>query len=641
MGAARAGAVALACALTGVAAAAKPPVEAFAALPAMRSAGLSPDGKHFAAIQETGGRPVVAIYTVGSSSAPISLPSDDWVIRGVRWASNDYLVIIGGKGDRLPGGRDLWTVNRSIAVRTDGSNPVRLLDNIDELEYNSSAAAIVNLGIDDPAHIYMPLFNESARGSFTLDVFKVDLATGRGDRFARGSEDTSDWVMDGHGNVVARVEDVRKPKSQRVELPDGRSWRALFSAPVTVDSGLGLIGLTQDGEGLVRQTQAGGREVLTRIDLATGKETLLYSNPTYDVAGAITDAWTGRVIGAGYDAEGSVGTYFDPVKQKFQSALEQSFAGLAVSQVSYDLNYARLIVAVSGPRHPPTYHFVDRSAKTMGLIMASYPGLSEADLGEMKPYDYAARDGLRIPAFITLPPGKTPRNLPAIVMPHGGPDARDSLGFDWWAQFLANRGYVVLQPNYRGSAGYGRAFTEAGFQQWGLKMQDDITDGVMKMIADGIADPKRICIVGASYGGYATLAGATLTPDLYACAASVAGVSDLPEIIKWSRKLNGEAARDFWVSRIGSPSDDSERLRATSPARQARNAKCPILLMHGALDTTVPIRQSRLMEDALKDAGKPVSFVELKGDDHYLQLGSTRLQMLTELETFLEAHIGH
>jgi dipeptidyl aminopeptidase/acylaminoacyl peptidase len=274
--------------------------------------------------------------------------------------------------------------------------------------------------------------------------------------------------------------------------------------------------------------------------------------------------------------------------------------------------------------------------------MPTYPGLTEADLGEMKPYDYAARDGLRIPAYITLPPGRAPKNLPAVVMPHGGPDARDTLRFDWWAQFLANRGYVVLQPNFRGSAGYGRAFTEAGLQQWGLKMQDDITDGVKKMIADGIVDPKRVCIVGASYGGYAALAGATLTPEMYACSVSVAGVSDLPEMLSYERRTSGKnsGAVRFWASRIGSADEDSERLRATSPARQAARARAPIMLLHGENDTTVPIEQSEMMVEALQDAGKPVTFIKLEGDDHYLHLASTRLQMLRALEGFLAEHIG-
>ena len=621
---------------------AKPPVEAFASLPAMRDPGLSPDGTKFAAIQDMNGRPVVAIYTVGSSAPPVALPSDDWVIRAIQWVSNDRIVVIAGKGAKVPGGsRHLWTVNRAVAASADGATAVRLLNNIDTLRFNSSAAYVIDIALNDPAHIYMPLYSET-RG-ITLNIFEVDLATGEGRRIAAGGPDTVNYVMDGQGHVVARVDVKPNSDVEHLLVRDGEDWREIAAVTSTVDSGLNVAGLTLDGTGLVRAAPSQGRYMLTRIDIASGKETVLLSDPRYDVDGTIEDPWTGRIVGAYYQAEGGREVYFDPERTAFQATLERSFPGLSAYEVSASVDRTRFIVALEGPRHPTSYLYIDRVAKVMNEVMSSYPGLAEDDLGEMKPYDYTARDGLLIPAFITLPPGKTPKNLPAVVMPHGGPDSSDGLGFDWWAQFMANRGYVVLQPNFRGSSGYGTAFTEAGLQQWGLKMQDDITDGVMKMIADGIADPKRICIVGASYGGYATLAGATLTPDLYACAVSVAGVSDLPEMIKWERTIHGRSSDvvEFWISRIGSPTDDSERLRATSPARQAAHARCPILLMHGELDTTVPIRQSELMADALEDAGKPVSFVKLEGDDHYLQLGSTRLQMLTALESFLDEHIGH
>jgi len=230
-----------------------------------------------------------------------------------------------------------------------------------------------------------------------------------------------------------------------------------------------------------------------------------------------------------------------------------------------------------------------------------------------------------------------------VVLPHGGPDARDEIGFDWWAQFLANRGYVVLQPNYRGSAGYGEKFTAAGLQQWGLKMQDDITDGAKKMIADGIADPKRVCIVGASYGGYVALAGATFTPDLYACAASVAGISDLHQLLQRERKQYGQRSDVvlFWRSRVGDLSDDADQIAATSPALHADRVKCPVLLIHGSDDTTVWIEQSKIENDALLKAGKQVQFVTLQSDDHYFTLSETRIRMLTELETFLKKNIGN
>jgi dipeptidyl aminopeptidase/acylaminoacyl peptidase len=261
----------------------------------------------------------------------------------------------------------------------------------------------------------------------------------------------------------------------------------------------------------------------------------------------------------------------------------------------------------------------------------------------MKPYPYKARDGLEIPAYLTLPPGRAPKNLPAVVYPHGGPDERDAIGFDYWAQFMANRGYAVLQPNFRGSSGYGAKFTEAGLRQWGLKMQDDISDGVKKLIADGIVDPKRVCIVGASYGGYAALAGATFTPDLYACAVSFAGISDLPKMLHSNRaQVNSDAKEiSFWESRIGSTDENWDQLAATSPARHADQVKCPVLLLHGDGDTNVPIEQSEIEEAALKSAGKNVQFVRLEGDDHYSKLGATRVRTLKEIESFLASNIGN
>jgi dipeptidyl aminopeptidase/acylaminoacyl peptidase len=295
---------------------------------------------------------------------------------------------------------------------------------------------------------------------------------------------------------------------------------------------------------------------------------------------------------------------------------------------------------VDGPRAPQTYYYLDRVKHQATEIASAYPKLKSADLSDETPYPYKARDGLDIHAYLTLPSGKPAKNLPTVIMPHGGPDARDEVRFDWWAQFLANRGYAVLQPNFRGSAGYGRQFTEAGLHQWGLKMQDDITDGVRKLVADGIADPKRVCIVGASYGGYATLAGATFT-------VSWAGVSDLPNILSTEIQNSGREGKDsalvsFWASRIGSAAEDNDKLIAASPARHADQVKCPVLLMHGEADTTVRIDQSEMENKALLKAGKTVEFIRFTGgEDHYMNVADTRIRMLKETERFLEKYIGN
>jgi dipeptidyl aminopeptidase/acylaminoacyl peptidase len=233
------------------------------------------------------------------------------------------------------------------------------------------------------------------------------------------------------------------------------------------------------------------------------------------------------------------------------------------------------------------------------------------------------------------------RDLPLVVMPHGGPEDRDETGFDWLAQFLASRGYAVLQPQFRGSTGLGRAHANAGRQQWGLRMQDDVTDGVRALITEGIVDPKRVCIVGWSYGGYSALAGAAFTPDLYACAASIGGVSDLPVMLATISRDSGRESDAFayWREHIGSPFNAD--VIGKSPARAAMAVRAPVLLLHGTDDTVVPIEQSRLMATALRAAKKPVELIELTGEDHWMKTSSeSRIRTLTELERFLWKYIG-
>lgn len=626
-----------------------PPVEAFGSLPEITEPELSPDGNHFAAIQSIDGKPVVVIYRVGAppGTTPAVLMSPDEIVDGIEWVKNDRLAVI-VKTSRKVAGDVLRTWYRALSVNAEAKDAVVLMKGNLYLDNNTAAVSILDRNIADPDYVYMPLYTLSGisgiEHGFHLDLFRVNIRTGDGENVAIGDAETSRWYLDGTGNIVARNDEGTRPLVDHLKIPDNGRWRELGSYDATADSGNGVIGLAEDGKALVRSVRDNASmAVLVRTNLTTGKDTDVYSNPAYDVDHAIVDEWTGRVIGAIFTGDRVEYHYFDAAREAFQKGLEAAFPGLSVYAVSMNLARDRAVVEVDGPKQPTAYYLVDRTTHAAIPIGSAYPNLSANDLGEMKPYPYKARDGLDIPAYITLPPGRVAKNLPAIVMPHGGPDARDEIGFGWWAQFLANRGYAVLQPNYRGSSGYGHKFTEAGLHQWGLKMQDDITDGVKKMIADGIADPKRICIVGASYGGYAALAGATFTPDLYACAASFAGVSDLPAMLHREREENGVDSSDvsFWTSRVGSVYDDSEQLRATSPARHADQVKSPILLMHGEGDTTVSIEQSELMNDALKHAGKKVTFIRFPGEDHYLNLADTRIRMLKALESFLAENIGH
>lgn len=618
----------------------KPPAEAFAVLPAQPPR-ISPDGTRFALIRGMNGRPAVAIYKVDApQDAPQIVSSGDWIIAGLRWAKNDVLIIYDKKNMKL-GVHD----NSDILRPLGDAAAISLKDN--KVVRLSAYMQIVDLDLDDPDTIY---------AGFGNSIFSINVRTGGRPQpyikhhIGTDQEIADKWFFDGHGKVLARVDSVRDQKSPDIPLghntlkvPDNDAWRALGTYDVTVDQGDGVAGVSEDGRAIIRfAPHSEGTVSVDRIDIATATETKLFQDATFDAAAPLRDDWTGRVIGYGLDEDMPTYHYFDPEREAMQKGLEQAFSGLSVHAVSTDLAGDKAIVETVGPRTPPSYYLFDRVTHRATAIAASYPDLNDSELGEVKPYGYTARDGLHIPAYLTLPPGVEPKNLPLVVLPHGGPDSRDDMSFDFLSQFLANRGYAVLRPEYRGSRGYGRPFTNAGLHQWGLKMQDDISDGVKKTIADDIADPKRVCIFGISYGGYAALAGATLTPELYHCVVSMAGPSNLPDMLGYSKRqfrmdiTNGS----FWTTRMGDAFGDSAQLDASSPALHADRVAAPVLLLHSELDITVPIVQSEMMNQALQDARKNVQFVRIDGDDHYLSLEQTRLRVLQELEKFLAANIG-
>lgn len=641
----------------------RPPVSAFAVLP-NNAPSISPDGKYFAYVTDSNGRPAVAITEINSGKPPAVIASSELVISGILWAKPDVLLIysrinkdVGVWDDK---GRTFTLVN-ATAVHMGDYKQVTL----------TGYADVVDIDLDDPDSIFAAWdrdgrtavikMNVRTGASGTVAAMGASPAsTGAGGdswRFGTGAvvkrgpmNGTSSWYMDGHGHVVARLDfQYELPREEphgimQLKLREGGTWRTVSTYPFTVDTGDGLLGLAAGATEMIRFGQdANGISTIRRVSLADGKETEILKDPVYDTGEVYFNAWTGAVEGVSIIRERPEQIFFDPKIDGLRKGLAAALPGLNVSISSADVTWNRVIVKAEGPKSPASFYLLDRSTHQMSAIAASYPALDETMLGTVKSFTYKARDGLEIHGFLTLPPGKEAKNLPMVVLPHGGPAARDYEQFDWWAQFLANRGYAVLQPNFRGSLGYGLKFLQAGRKQWGLKMQDDVTDAVKKMIADGVADPKRICIVGGSYGGYAALAGAAFTPDLYACAASYAGVSDLPNIIGYDKNQNNGhlGDNDFNAAYIGDPFKDIDQLKATSPALHADKIDIPVLLLHSELDNTVPIAQSEEMAQALSQAGKTARFVRIKGDDHHLSVALTREVVLQELENFLKANIGN
>jgi dipeptidyl aminopeptidase/acylaminoacyl peptidase len=325
-----------------------------------------------------------------------------------------------------------------------------------------------------------------------------------------------------------------------------------------------------------------------------------------------------------------------------QASLDETFPNESPRIENWSQDRSRFIVRTERSDRAPAFYFYDAKERTAKQVGATYPALDPTPLAPRLPYHYKARDGVEIPGYLTRPLG-VDGPAPLVLLPHRGPTDRDIEGFDWLAHFLASRGYAVLQPNYRGSAGYGRCWEEAGYGGWGVGvMQHDLSDGVAAVVAAGIADPERVCIVGVSYGGYAALAGAAFTPELYRCAAAINGVSDLRESLTLyrGRRDRRSAAVTYFERSLGVEGGSMKDLDAASPAKHAERVQAAVLLVHGRDDSVVLIGQSKTMERALRGAGKTVQLVELEGEDHWLSEATTRIQTLEALDTFLAQHLG-
>ena len=622
-----------------------PPASAYAALPVAENARLSPDGKSFAYIDGSGENLALVVASV-DSNAVLPIPTDAWTPDWVRWKDNQTLLTslrqttLLDNGVPIPG-------TRLVAIAADGSRAKAVIFDrsfdAEDAVYGDTGNLVPNLQDDlisalpdQPAHILMEVPYQTY---VYPSVFDVDLWNGDKNMRTGQFRNVIHWAADQNGVVRAgRTFNEQGGGAYRSQViaraSAGDGWHTIDVEAASVGfsptdpNTLYLLTSPQNGAASIDQFDIdSGALVSTLCTGAEGTIAMLTSN--------------GLMVGyVAAHAEGGVATYTDPAWAADAATIAGALKLRGVLIVDRSTDGERVTALLSRRGAPPALWLLDRTQNPANLspLISDYPDVPANQIAIGRWSRFSARDGLVIPVLLTLPVNAAPDDvgppIPFVVLPHGGPSARDSGGFDYLVQFLASRGYGVLQPQFRGSTGFGADFQAKGKQQWGLAMQDDVTDATKWLIDQHLADPKEICIVGASYGGYAALEGAEKEPSLYACAAAIAPVTDLPAFIRDRRNF---AFADQNIPQIG---DDSSKLEATSPDLHADQIQIPILLIHGRKDFTVSVQQTEKMEAALIAAGKTEQTIYLADADHYLGRPGDRLAVLNALGGFLARNLG-
>jgi dipeptidyl aminopeptidase/acylaminoacyl peptidase len=621
---------------------AAPPVETYGKLPAVDLMTLSPSGDGLVYVGVNGDTRQLMIATRQGGIQAMA-PTGITKVIGIRWAGEDHLLVTASTTTDI--GAYFTTEEAELAV-------VIVLDLRSHKNFvvfgNRSDLAHMVEGQYGVAHVdghwygyfggitYSSEVADHVVDHSYADLYRVDLDTGEIQLAAPGSPDVADWLVDPDGLVVARS--LYRLESGHWQVLVGGSGAKVLASGTSDFGSVDLYrGRTPDAVLIDRPTSDGGMQLqelslsgAPTVDIPEGKDT------TQRFFDRNNHLW----IGLAEDADVPEANMFAPAVEAKVRGVRKAFPGETVKLVSWSEDFQTMIVFTSGGDDSGAYWLVNISTGKAEPLGYAYPDVGPEDVGPIQMVDWKAQDGLALRGVLSLPPGRPAKNLPLVVMPHGGPEARDYPVFDWWAQVFASRGYAVFQPNFRGSSGYGTQFRNAGFGEWGRKMQTDISDGVAELARRGVIDPKRACVVGWSFGGYAALAGVTVQRGLYRCSVSMAGVSDPAALVSQSvdRTRSDNSAERYWKAFMGVNFRYQSELNPYSPLKLAARADAPILLLHGNDDTVVPIDQSRAMDRALREAGKPVDLVVLPNADHWLLHEDTRLTMATRSVAFVEKY---
>lgn len=635
----------------------RPPAEAFARYPAMRSVAISPTAKMMAWVDNN----TIVTYDLATGEENRLAPGANIPI-ALRWASDKRLIVTIRTQTKREDYYQAFDFVTDLVLDEKAKYLGPLFESREKGKpsphgavmryvYGENPTAYL-LGVDSEG--YRPGLSTATASQYVTALYKVDINTGKRTVVERGNDDTAVMSMD--ENEVVRV----RVSVKKAEINYG-ARRVVIEYRRTPTSNYEILDLPDDPNIQIRAakysqtdngvfwTQYNRKEDRSEIYLKSfdSNEVKLFASGDGQNIDVIIREKDAKRVGITKSDGRDEFEWTDPEYKAMYATFNKLFPGQDIRITSRTDDEKLTVFVVTSASQPPVYYLYDHVANTVEPVGEAYPELKGALLGETEFVTYKSRDGLDIPAYVTMRKGlKTP--APAIVLVHGGPASRDNYGYDYEVQFLANRGFIVIQPQYRGSTGFGEAFQRAGDKQWGRAMNNDLVDAANYLVDKGLADKSKICVKGWSYGGYATMAAVTLTPDVWACGIEGAGVSHPIRMIDWVSEREGgagvtgeeETGTNYWKRVIGDPRYEADKIREISPALHVDGMKAPLLLFHGDKDIIVPLEQSQIMYDAMQKAGKKGRMIILKGEDHNQSLYESRVIFLKETETFLDEVIG-
>ncbi|NLD96545.1 MAG: S9 family peptidase [Synergistaceae bacterium] len=598
------------------------PMEDFFRNPEQSGFQLSPNGEYISFMKPWERRMNIFVQKIGAEEAVRVTSATERDIPAYFWSGNDRIVYLQDKG-----GDENY---RLYAVSSDGTESRELTP------FENTRVTIVDSLEEQDDFL---LIGMNRRDQRLFDVYRLNLATGDLTLLEENPGDIAGWMTDHDGKLRVAVRSDGVNTSLLYRDKEDEPFRNILTTDFR--ESVSPLFFTFDNKKLYVASNLGrDKSAIFVFDPQTVEhEELLFEHPDVDVSSLFRSRKRKVITGTGFTTDRFRYHFFDEQRAALQKELEERLPDDEVVVASMSRDETKVLVYAGSDRTRGTYFFFDRETKDFRKLAELAPWLPKERMAPMKHVSYTSRDGLTIHGYLTLPLGKEPKNLPVVIHPHGGPWVRDGWGFDPQVQFLANRGLAVLQMNFRGSTGYGRAFWEAGFKEWGRSMQDDVTDGVLWLINQGIADPKRVGIYGASYGGYAVLAGLAFTPDLYACGVDYVGVSNIFTLLETIPPY-WELGRQMLYEQIGDPEKDKELLKAASPVFHADRITAPLFVAQGANDPRVKKAESDQIVEALRSRGIEVEYMVKENEGHGFRNEENRFDFYRAMERFLATHLG-